>query len=73
GFDDEVPGFFWLAGQGGTGIQTAPAAGRLAGALITDGAVPDDLVALGFGADAVAPSRSDLRREPAEGTSPTAH
>ena len=34
GFDRAVPGFFWLAGQGGYGIQTAPAAGRLAAALV---------------------------------------
>ncbi|WP_367274508.1 FAD-dependent oxidoreductase [uncultured Maritalea sp.] len=25
GFDDDQEGFFWLAGQGGYGIQTAPA------------------------------------------------
>lgn len=30
GFDPAVPGFFWCAGQGGFGIQTAPAAARLA-------------------------------------------
>lgn len=34
GFDSAAPGFFWLAGQGGYGIQTAPAAARLAAALI---------------------------------------
>lgn len=34
GFDPAAPGFFWLAGQGGYGIQTAPAAARLAAALI---------------------------------------
>ena len=34
GFDPEAPGFFWLTGQGGTGIQTAPAAGSLAASLI---------------------------------------
>ena len=33
GFDPRAEGFFWLAGQGGYGIQTAPAAGRLAAAL----------------------------------------
>jgi D-arginine dehydrogenase len=32
GFDADVPGFFWCAGQGGFGIQTAPAAARLAAA-----------------------------------------
>ncbi len=30
GFDTDVPGFFWCVGQGGFGIQTAPAAGDLA-------------------------------------------
>ncbi|HWK42550.1 MAG TPA: FAD-dependent oxidoreductase [Croceibacterium sp.] len=29
GFDPRVEGFFWFAGQGGFGIQTAPAAARL--------------------------------------------
>jgi D-arginine dehydrogenase len=29
GFDGDAPGFFWCVGQGGYGIQTAPAAGRL--------------------------------------------
>ena len=29
GFDPEVAGLFWLAGQGGYGIQTAPALARL--------------------------------------------
>ncbi|MCD2324671.1 FAD-binding oxidoreductase [Sphingomonas sp. IC-56] len=34
GFDAQVPGFFWCAGQGGFGIQTAPAAAKLAAALL---------------------------------------
>jgi D-arginine dehydrogenase len=34
GFDAHAPGFFWCAGQGGFGIQTAPAAARLSAALI---------------------------------------
>ena len=34
GFDPDLSGFFWLVGQGGVGIQTSPAAGRLAAALI---------------------------------------
>lgn len=34
GFDTRVPGLFWCAGQGGFGIQTAPAAARLCAALI---------------------------------------
>jgi D-arginine dehydrogenase len=34
GFDPVLPDFFWLAGQGGYGIQTAPAAATLAAALV---------------------------------------
>lgn len=33
GFDPACPGFFWCAGQGGFGIQTAPAAADLAARL----------------------------------------
>jgi D-arginine dehydrogenase len=40
GFDPGEPGFFWCAGQGGFGIQTAPAAARMAASLIT-GATAD--------------------------------
>jgi D-arginine dehydrogenase len=32
GFDDAVPGFFWLAGQGGYGIQTSAALAQVAAA-----------------------------------------
>jgi len=34
GFDPEAEGFFWYAGQGGTGIQTSPAHSALAAKLI---------------------------------------
>ena len=34
GFDGAVDGLFWCAGQGGFGIQTAPAAGELCAALL---------------------------------------
>jgi D-arginine dehydrogenase len=44
GFDRVAPGFFWCAGQGGFGIQTAPAAAKMAAALLLDQA-PDPLVA----------------------------
>ena len=36
GFDPQSPGFFWFAGQGGFGIQTAPAAADLAARLLLD-------------------------------------
>lgn len=34
GFDPQVSGFFWLAGQGGVGIQTAPAIAKICAALL---------------------------------------
>lgn len=43
GADAAVPGFCWLAGQGGYGIQIAPAAARLAAAAVTGGEVPAEL------------------------------
>lgn len=44
GFDPRMPGFFWCAGQGGFGIQTAPAGAALAAALLL-GRSPDPIVA----------------------------
>lgn len=57
GFDARADGFFWLAGQGGYGIQTAPASSNLAAALARGGRVPADLAAQGITAEAVAPTR----------------
>lgn len=48
GFDTRAEGFFWLAGQGGYGIQTAPALSRVTASLITTGDLPADLEALGL-------------------------
>jgi D-arginine dehydrogenase len=36
GWDKDVPGFFWCVGQGGYGIQTSPAAGRLVANLVAE-------------------------------------
>jgi D-arginine dehydrogenase len=47
GFDPDVEGFFWLAGQGGYGIQTGAAAGRLAAALARGQELPADIADLG--------------------------
>lgn len=44
GFDARTEGFFWFVGQGGFGIQTAPAAAMIAAALIT-GSPPDEAIA----------------------------
>ncbi len=45
GRDPDQPDFFWFAGQGGFGIQTAPAAARLGRALILGGRESDPVLA----------------------------
>ena len=57
GFDDVVPGFFWLAGQGGYGVQTAPAAARAAAALARQEALPADIAAQGVTTESLSPAR----------------
>ena len=37
GEDPLIRGFFWLSGQGGCGIETSPAVGRIAADLILSG------------------------------------
>ena len=54
GFDPRVPGFFWLAGQGGYGIQTAPAMALLAGRLVRGESPPEGFAHL---LPALAPDR----------------
>lgn len=54
---DALPGFFWLAGQGGYGIQTGAAAGRLAASLALDSRLPGDIVELGVTEKALSPLR----------------
>lgn len=61
GFDTEVSGFFWLAGQGGYGIQSAPAAARTAAALVRHLPIPDDLLREGVTEAALSPGRDGLR------------
>ena len=58
GEDPEASGFFWLAGQGGYGIQTAPAAARLGAAMVLGRPVPADLVARGLDPTLLAPRRT---------------
>ncbi len=57
GFAPEAPGFFWLAGQGGYGIMTSPAMGRVAAALAQQKPLPDDIAAHGVTAADLAPQR----------------
>jgi D-arginine dehydrogenase len=66
GFDAAAPGFFWLAGQGGYGIQTAPGAAALAAALVRDEPRPPELAS--FDPAMVAPARfAELARLPGLG------
>jgi D-arginine dehydrogenase len=55
GFAPDTPGFFWCAGQGGFGIQTAPAAALLAASLLLQQA-PDSRIS-GVDATAYLPAR----------------
>ena len=57
GYDPKVEGFFWLAGQGGYGIQTGEAAGRLAASLALGKGLPSDIAALGVSDAALSPAR----------------
>ena len=57
GFDQHAAGFFWLVGQGGYGIQTAPAMGQLVGELAAGGSVPGPMRDLGVDAASMLPSR----------------
>jgi len=51
GEDPLLPGFFWLAGQGGSGIETSPIMGQIAADLIASGRTDR------FDARELAPSR----------------
>ncbi len=55
GFDPLSPGFFWLVGQGGYGIQTAPAMARVASALARRVALDPDLQGVATEVGSMAP------------------
>jgi len=57
GWDTQAEGFFWLAGQGGYGIQMAPALARAAAALVLGQALPEDIAAQGVTPPALSPQR----------------
>ncbi len=57
GFDPQVAGFFWLVGQGGFGIMTAPAAARATAALVDGHRLPDDIIAAGLDPSEIDPAR----------------
>ena len=57
GFDVTAPGFLWLAGQGGFGLQTSPAMALATEALAVGGEWPEELQAVGVEQAALAPDR----------------
>ncbi len=57
GFAPDAEGFFWLAGQGGYGIETSPAMSAAAAGLIVDGNLPDDFAAFDLSPADIAPDR----------------
>jgi D-arginine dehydrogenase len=60
GFDPLAEGFFWLAGQGGYGIQTAEGMALCAASLVGEGRLPG--VVTGLGLDTAALSAARFRR-----------
>ncbi len=57
GWDARCQGFFWLAGQGGYGIQTAAGASAAAAALLMHAPLPGELLAQGVDAARLSPAR----------------
>jgi D-arginine dehydrogenase len=57
GFDARAPGFFWVAAQGGYGIQTSAAMGEACAALARGLALPQHLADCGLSAAMLSPSR----------------
>lgn len=60
GYSARVEGFYWLAGQGGYGIQSAPALARFAAADVLGRALPGDIMAAGLDPAALSPARPAL-------------
>lgn len=50
-------GFFWLAGQGGFGVMTAPALSRIAAGLLLEGAMPAEITDMGLAIEELSPGR----------------
>ncbi len=65
GWDPTVPGFFWVAAQGGYGIQTSPAMGEACAALLRGAPLPQRLASFGLTEAMLSPRRAGLRPDPA--------
>lgn len=59
GYDARASGFFWLAGQGGYGIQSAPALARVAAALVLEKPIPAEIADEGVEASVLAPRQRE--------------
>lgn len=57
GEDPSAPGFHWLVGQGGIGIQTSPAYGQLLACMITGKPLPRHFTEVGVDPDRTSPAR----------------
>ena len=57
GYDPVTPGFYWVAGQGGYGIQTSAAMGEASATLIRREALPEHLARHGLTAEMLSPAR----------------
>lgn len=57
GEDPTAPGFYWLVGQGGIGVQTSPAYGALLASLATERGLPDGFSEVGVDPERTAPDR----------------
>jgi len=57
GFAPDSEGFFWLAGQGGYGFQTAPALARVAAALAMQRMLPAEIAEHGVDVETLSPRR----------------
>lgn len=57
GFDPQVEGLFWIAAQGGYGIQTSPAMGQASAALVRGKPLPQVLAAFGLTEAMLSPHR----------------
>jgi len=57
GFDPQVEGLFWIAAQGGYGIQTSPAMGQASAALVRGKPLPDALAVFGLTEAMLSPHR----------------
>ena len=60
GFAADAPGFFWLAAQGGYGIQTSAAMGEACAALARGLPLPERIAAFGLTAQMLSPGRAAL-------------